>query len=218
MRSCLKNHPDIQVSIEQIKVKSCGDDTPVITRVRNIISKPEIEYLKSIGETLGWKQSTIVGQDGVDRPAKDRTSESVFIPKGNTEFVQCIEERLATLAQANKSNLEPLQLTRYKKNAQYRPHHDYFENPRDGIQRTTTIFTYLDAPSSSRCGGATGFPLLKDEKGAQLRIQPSVGDALMWSNRTARGDVNNLTLHAGEQAKCDAHKIGMNAWFRDRPW
>ena len=72
---------------------------------------------------------------------------------------------------------------------------------------------------SGACGGATTFHELLDSSGSPLRVYPQKGSAVMWSNRTVDGSLNPRTLHSGEPLLCkNAHKIGLNAWFRDEPW
>ena len=84
-----------------------------------------------------------------------------------------------------------------------------------------TVFAYLEDTrcSDGKCGGATSFLKLKDGENNPLRVYPKKGSAVMWSNRTFNGGLNAETLHSGEPVTCkDAHKVGLNAWFRDKPW
>ena len=66
------------------------------------------------------------------------------------------------------------------------------------------------------CGGATVFHRLR-RNGRPLRIFPRLGNALMWSNFDADGNLDQRTRHAGEPVLCDNQKIGVNAWFLDSP-
>jgi hypothetical protein len=51
-----------------------------------------------------------------------------------------------------------------------------------------------------------------------LKVYPKKGNAIMWSNRTLNGKLNEDTLHSGEKLTCQgSHKVGLNAWFRDTP-
>lgn len=81
-----------------------------------------------------------------------------------------------------------------------------------------TVFSYLNTLDEG-CGGATAFPLLKNEDGEPLKVFPQKGNAVMWSNKKTTGELENLTLHGGEQVNCKAtQKYGLNAWFRDKKW
>ena len=201
-------------------VSQLHSEGAVINHVQGLLLPEEAEELVRMGNGE-FRPSTVVG--GSSGESVGRTSKTAFLPKASTDFVQCIESRLATLASHPVSHLEPLQLTEYRSSQQYRPHHDYFPNVEngEGRQRTTTVFAYLksEGMEDGSCGGATAFSWLNGEGGEPLRVYPKQGDAVMWSNRTLTGEVNPKTLHGGEPVTCDhGHKVGLNAWFRDGPW
>ena len=214
MKSCLPgDHRTLSPSMRQRHA-----DHPVVTEVNQILLPEEADYLVHRAREKGMKRSTVQGHV----ESKDRTSSTAHLEKGQDEVVKCIENRIATVAQQPVSTLEPLQVTAYKHTQKYNPHHDYFEPKHAGKsksgQRTTSVFAYLTSVDEA-CGGATAFPLLKDARGHSLRVQPKKGNAVMWSNRKADGGTEERTLHSGEELTCGhTEKLGVNAWFRERPW
>lgn len=192
------------------------DSGAVVTTVSQILLDDEADYLIDLATQRGLERSTVVGDDKV---SDVRTSKTSFLGKNQDEVVSCIERRIATVAGQPVANLEPLQVTKYSQAEKYNPHHDWFSSGKEGKQgqRTMTVFSYLNTLDDG-CGGATAFPRIKDSDGEPLRIFPQKGNAVMWSNRTSSGQVNEETLHGGEEVTCASQKYGLNAWFRDKEW
>ena len=217
MQSCIANDTRLVYPVlEQLNAKDA-----VVTAVRGLILPEEAEHLKNIAQ--GKFSQSSVSSDGNDGKVDNnvRTSTTAFLEKGADPVVSCIEQRLATIAGQSVSHLEPLQVTDYRHKQQYKYHHDYFNSKDGNSERTTTIFAYLHSENleHGQCGGSTMFRDLKDAKGDQLKVYPKMGDAVMWSNRTLTGGLNEKTLHSGEPLTCDSsRKTGLNAWFRDGTW
>lgn len=195
-------------------------DNAVVTEIENILLPEEAAYLAHVGVQNGFSDSTVV-KNGAHERDQQRTSRTAFLAKNVDVVVDCIGRRIATLANQPFTHMEPMQVTDYTHKQEYRAHHDYFGSEAGGAERTTTVFAYLNEKNCSerRCGGATTFHELKQPNGEPLRVYPKVGNAVIWSNRTADGKLNPATLHSGEKLTCEnAHKVGLNAWFRDRRW
>lgn len=198
-----------QATFRGVTTSNISQRRSVVTEIKALVTPEERRHLIALAERR-FKRSTTV--DANEDPA--RTSFTAFIGKSEDETVERIEKRVCKLTNLPWAFLEPLQVVRYRKGQQYRPHHDYFTTvgPEDA-QRTTSVFVYLQGVSEA-CGGATFFPELN------VRFKPGSGDALMWSNVKA-GDVatpDPSTLHGGEPVTCDEVKYGLNVWFRDREW
>jgi hypothetical protein len=182
----------------------------VISQVERLLLDEEADYLiKKAGE-VGLNRSKT--SEGI---ADIRTSRTAFLPM-NDRVVECVGKRLATIAGMPEKSLEPLQVTDYTHKQRYDAHYDDLGV---GPKRLKTLFAYLkdEGLSEGRCGGATVFHQLRRD-GQHLRVYPSKGNAVMWSNFTPEGRHNDRTLHAGEPVTCPgAHKIGLNAWFLDSP-
>lgn len=216
MQSCMPNDSrTIRPVLRQLHSKDA-----IVTEVQGLLFPEEAEYLKAHAETTGFEQSTVISKVGESEKDQRRTSRTSFLPKNRNPVIDCIGERIATIAGQPVSHMEPMQVTDYKHKQEYRAHHDYFGRKNEP-DRTTTLFAYLHGQGcdTGKCGGATAFYNLKQADGEPLRVYPKPGNAVMWSNRTMQGDLNPSTLHSGEKLTCEnAHKVGLNAWFRDQPW
>ncbi|CAF0724791.1 unnamed protein product [Rotaria sp. Silwood1] len=99
---------------------------------------------------------------------------------------------------------------------------------KNGGQRVTTFFTYLQANCSR---GETEFLdirfnkslherfcdiLICDEKSTELgiRFRPLPGNSVFWFNMDEYGQVDYLTYHAARPPGENGHKIGLNTWTR----
>ena len=196
---------------------------PDIVVIKDFLCPEELSYLKDLASKTKFHVSTVVDNNGVHTTDKNRTSNSAYLQKGGEDAVlQCISQKICRLAKLPYANMEPLQITEYTKGKEYRPHYDWFDDDKKGTcgkgQRTKTVFIYikgLEDQGGEACGGATSFLSLK----RPLKIYPVSGTAVMWKNTIKCGVEDTRTLHAVEPPLCEyAHKIGMNAWFRDRPW
>lgn len=215
MKSCIPgDSKEVTPSFTQI-----SENGAIVTEISQMLLPEEADYIVNKAHDKGSHQSTVMGKEK-NEYSRARSSSTSFLKKNQDEVVSCIEKRIATVAQQPIANLEPLQVTSYSKGQKYDPHHDYFHSENIGKygQRTTTVFTYLNTVDSG-CGGATAFPRLKDSDGKELKVFPSMGNAVMWSNKTTAGEPNELTLHGGESVTCAAtKKYGLNAWFRENKW
>lgn len=216
MQSCLpKDSRQIRPVLTQIH-----DKNVVVTEIQNLMFPEEADYIRSKALNIGFDDSTVVSSKGSSEKDPRRTSQTSFLPKHEDDVIDCIGRRISTIAGQPHTHMEPMQVTDYKNKQEYRAHHDYF-GVSGGPERTMTVFAYLHSVDcdTGACGGATAFHNLKKDDGSHLRIYPKPGNAVMWSNRTATGGLNADTLHSGEKLTCvSAHKVGLNAWFRDAAW
>lgn len=138
------------------------------------------------------------------------------------ELVERITGRVAALFSAagmemSASQIEPLQLVRYRDAAFFGPHHDYHAVGADGtlgssVQGEQRAFTLLLFGTSSGrdMGGETHFPLLR------TKVSPSAGDAVAWANVDADGEPNPRSLHEGLPPAPGHEKVAINCWIADR--
>jgi hypothetical protein len=99
--------------------------------------------------------------------------------KGETYFIKSLEDKIADMAGVTVSNLENLQVLRYKNGGFYKPHFDFFSPEHEvsaillsrGGQRVATVIIYLNTP---RGGGATIFP------NVPLNVRAITGRALYF--------------------------------------
>lgn len=138
--------------------------------------------------------------------------------------IRTIEQRVADLLGCWIHQLESLQLVRYLPGEFFGVHHDLgelLENdevllpPKNLLvkRRLVTLFVYLNDLEENQ-GGETYFPKCDD-----LRVRPTKGKALVWSNITSNGSPEFDTIHAGEvvyesDGKQSA-KYGLNIWVTE---
>ena len=220
MESCVVNPYQTKHKFNDIEI--INNENAVVSKITQCILPDEANYIMEKAYSLGLHKSKVIGENG-NIKSPGRTSSTAFLPKNEDEVITCIENRISAIANQPKENLEPLQVTVYKKKEKYDAHYDWFSDIESGHgQRTKTVFTYLkglENDGGEMCGGATAFPKLKDKNDNILRVYPVSGDAVMWSNVTFDGKGNDYTLHGGEEVLCEgATKFGLNAWFRDTKW
>ena len=213
MHSCVKDSSAFEKTFIK-SLQTLHESNPVVTRVEQLLDPDECSYIIKLADEAGCARSTVVNNNsGEKKTSNARTSSTCHIPKAKDKIVHCIERKIAAVAQQPYEDLESLQVTRYIKSQEYKPHHDWFHNTRaQNTQRSATVFTYLKNLNHN-CGGATAFPKLKNKHGKILKSYPQLGDAIIWRNLTHMGVTEDYTLHAGEPVTCDDEKIGLNAWF-----
>lgn len=175
-----------------------------VARIR-FLSDAECDHLKALGSSR-LQRSTVLGEESV---SEHRTSKSAFLKRAEDDTVRTIEERASRLARCTSTQMEPMQVLRYRPGQEFKPHHDYFypnekglEALKSGGQRVTTIFACI---SDDFDGGETEFPLLKQ------KFKLNKGEALVWKNYD--GSEIASTLHAGRPVT-RGEKWGLNIWTR----
>lgn len=140
-------------------------------------------------------------------------SSRVFLTRAETPLIDDVENRLAALTGWPVSHGEGLQILRYEPGQQYKPHHDWFDPAKSGSashlkhggQRVGTTVIYLAA---AQAGGGTSFPK------AGLEVSPRAGGAIFFTNMTASGQPDDMSLHAGTPV-LQGTKIVMTYWQRE---
>lgn len=152
------------------------------------------------------KRSTVVSPQG-DVEDSARTSHTFFLPDDDTVIAE-LREKASQLAGVPADHVEGLQLVRYAKGEQYKFHYDYFDAIRDN-QRVHTFLVYLN-DLAMEDGGATIF------KGYNVKVYPRQGRAIWFRNMTEGGQLNEKSLHAGEEVQTDTIKYAVNIWVRQK--
>jgi len=201
----------------------CGDrqidilfrlTTPYVVLLGNVLASDECDELIAYCQPRLCR-SPVVGQiDGSAESHTARTSQGVFLRRGETKLIEQIDQRLATLANWPMENGEGLQLQQYATTNEYQSHFDWFNPKIDGEraqlkfggQRVATFVLYLDEVES---GGGTCFSSLG------LEVVPKKGNALFFLNVDGRGEPDPKSLHAGRPVIRGTKTIA-NKWFRER--
>lgn len=141
-------------------------------------------------------KSTVVDETGLgDILTPSRSSKGASLGRGSSPLVQGIESRIARLTSIPAGHGEGLQMLRYGRGEEYRPHFDYLNpvssggvNIVHGNQRLATLIMYL---SDVECGGGTSFQELS------LEFAPRRGSALLFASIAGDGKLLASSLHAG---------------------
>lgn len=185
---------------------------PAIALCEDVLSQAECTNLLRLAESRGLLPSTVVDEaSGAAIPHPERTSAGVMFRRAETPLIARIEQRLASLTQWPLANGEGLQILRYRKGQEYRPHFDSFpEGAGGGLhtarggQRVNTVLVYLKSPSQ---GGGTCFPE------AGLTLCPPPGSAVIFRNVDAAGRRAPTSLHSGLPV-IEGEKVVLTYWQR----
>ncbi|MDZ4691246.1 2OG-Fe(II) oxygenase [Terricaulis sp.] len=131
--------------------------------------------------------------------------------------VQMTNLRIATVMNLPIANQEPTNVLHYAPGQEYRPHFDFvtpdeapaFQRELASVgQRVATVLIYLNDDYE---GGETHFPRLN------FRYRGATGDALIFWNLSATGQLERQSLHAGVPVVAGEKWI-LSKWIRERPF
>lgn len=188
--------------------------TPEIILFGNVLSNEECDTLIAYAEQHLAPSTVITDHDDGQQLHAARTSNGAMLQRGESTFIAMVEARLAALVNWPVENGEGLQVLKYGKGNEYRPHFDWFDpalpGPRKhlerGGQRVGTIIMYL---SDVDAGGSTTFPVV----GCQ--VKPRKGSAVYFANTNAFGVPNTNAYHGGDPV-ITGLKFIATKWLRAR--
>ena len=184
--------------------KYFDDNTPVNV-LENFISPNEANQLIKLGNDR-FIRSTVVGDQNID---VGRTSSTAHFDRAENELIKKIENKVAQMLKVNPNQIEPLQIQRYRKGQEYRPHYDLLDaNNNSTHDREHTVIIYLNDLEVDN-GGATFFPIYK------IRVFPHKGRAVHFRNIRTNGSKNLDTLHGGDPILGDKPKYILSAWIHN---
>ncbi len=189
---------------------------PRVVLLGNVLDDEECDALIAYTERRLERSPVVADKDGNTQLHAHRSSRGAMLQRGENELVARIEARIEALTRWPAENGEGLQVLRYDKGNEYRPHFDWFDpalpGPRKhmerGGQRVATMIMYL---SDVEQGGATSFP------NVGLQIQPKKGCAVFFANTDRYGTPDQQTLHAGEPVETGT-KVIATKWLRQRAY
>lgn len=165
-----------------------------------------------VARSQGWNT-----QDGTESVSEYRTSEHMFIMKGETPLIQGIEQRVAYHTGFPAINQESIQVVHYEPGKYYKVHWDYFDPKWGGSakafarggNRAITFMIYLNTIPEGE-GGETYF------NRAGVGVKPDVGKALMWYNLFPNRAVDISSSHEGRPPKEGYEKWIATIWIREK--
>ena len=194
-----------------------GDPT-VEPTIERLVSQPDVSIARAAftpdecAELIRLATPRLVPAVIVDptsgqlRPDPIRSSDSAaFAWLAEDVFIHAINRRLARLTMTDVAAGEPLQILRYRRGGEYRPHVD---SVADAInQRIATALLYLNDDYD---GGETHF-IMPD-----VKLRGAVGDVVIFRNVTADGVADPSSRHAGLPV-VRGQKYLASRWIRQRP-
>ncbi|RKP09243.1 hypothetical protein THASP1DRAFT_28974 [Thamnocephalis sphaerospora] len=183
---------------------------PLVLLIEDFLQPGEAEHMIAAARPL-MERSGIFADGAKTAYSEARTSSNAFLDDGGDHVIRCIEERASLISNVPVNYTEPLQVVWYRRNQEFRPHHDYIsaKNLKHDYwahigQRYVTMLVYLNEPAK---GGNTLFPTLK------LDVPPKKNAALFWYNINLDGVEDERTLHGGSPVD-EGEKYAINIWQR----
>jgi len=188
--------------------------SPRIVLLEGLLSADECDALIAGAEPTLDRSTVIDSTSGRGVVDPVRTSESADIDLIDSPIVGRLNRRIEALTGIPVENGEKLQILRYGKGGEYKPHHDFFDPavPGDAVQlahggqRIATVIVYLN---DVLAGGETSFPQVG------LEITPRKGLAVYFGYGTTTTNVDYRSLHAGRPVLAGPKWI-TTKWLRDR--
>ncbi len=167
---------------------------PRIIVFGGLLAGDECDALVALARERLARSETVDMRSGGSETNAARTSEGMFFRRTETVLCERIEARIAALLNWPVENGEGLQILRYGRGAEYKPHYDYFDPAAPGTpailarggQRVGSLVCYLNTPAQ---GGATTFP------DVGLDVAPVKGNAVFFAYD--RPHPMTRTLHGG---------------------
>lgn len=203
-------HWSVETKAKDKSITLLKSTVPDATVFGNFLDRNECQ------EIINHASAKLVASQVVDDKNGDwvshegRTSSGMHFLIGETPLIQKIEQRISDLTGIPVENGEGIQVLRYEKGQQYKPHFDYFPEDKEGSathiknggQRIATFLMYLNTPES---GGATIFP------DAGLEVHAREGNALLFKYNTPTEDTK--TLHGGTPVEAGVKWVATK-WLR----
>ncbi len=196
--------PTVQPSLELLS------QSPKVAIIRHLFTPAECAHVVTLAKPLLIPSVVVDPTTGRQTPHPIRTSDGAVLGPIQMDLViEALNRRIAAVTGTRVEQGEPLAVLRYAAGQQYRLHHDCL--PGEDNQRAMTLIAYL---SDGFEGGATHFPAIN----AGIRGNP--GDAIMFANTLADGQVDQRSQHAGLPVM-RGEKWVCTRWIRSRdfdPW
>ena len=164
---------------------------PHVTLFRGAFTPAECDFLMRVAEPT-YEPSRIVdeyieeGADYHEVRTELRTSDgSTLHALIEDPATHALTRRLAALSRTAPEQGEPLQILRYRPGQEYRPHHDWLNDPNPRVQ---TALVYLNDDYE---GGKTAFVR------TGLKVRGRRGDVLIFRSEGPDGGLDPLSEHAG---------------------
>ena len=127
-------------------------------------------------------------------------------------IINTLEDYISFETDLEVVNQEQLHVIKYAKGGEYQPHHDYFHEGDNRIDKSgNRMYTFLFYLNDNYKGGETKFTLLDKV------IEPKRGKLIFWNNLNEDGNRNVMSEHAGLPVE-DGEKWIITCWVRERSY
>lgn len=186
----------------------CAGDAIVV--VDDFLSPAECRRLLGEQARGEWVDSVVANAVGGAMHGGGRHSDSLVLPgygAAAARLLRGIEQRLQAMFGIAPPNLEPWQMTRYRRGGAYDYHVDCGV-PHPSGERERTILVVLAPPVR---GGATHFRALR------RTIRPLAGRLVVWRNLLPGGRCDHAMIHSGRPV-WQGTKTILTTWAHPRPY
>ncbi len=182
--------------------------TPDTRMFRRLFTSDECRFLIEAAEPAFHRAPVgHVGAGGRLMVNQVRTCDVAAFPwVAETPVIHALNRRIARAAKTSVQNGEPLQILRYGRGQEFKPHRDCTDDREN--QRILTMLVYLN---DAYTGGETLF--LKNG----LRVRGETGDGLLFRNAAPDGTPDMDSLHAGLPV-FNGEKLIASRWIRQKPF
>lgn len=182
-------------------------DAPRVSVLTALLSPAECAYLIAIAEPLFARSVIRDKQTGKEHPDPVRTSDQATIHWAIEDPVaHAINQRIATATATDVDVGEPMQILSYSPGQEFRRHVD--ADLGQPALRIKTALIYLNEDYE---GGETLFTR------TGMFVRGGTGDAIIFNNTTASGEVDQMSEHAGLPVT-SGRKLLASRWICDRPF
>ena len=177
---------------------------PKIVHAYNVFSDYECGIAIDSMQDANYIKATAF--DIKEKKSKIMSNRSNSLAHDHDARLRWMQHRISDIFLHPMDRIESMQVLRYEKGEEYKPHCDFF-NYRGGKHvtendRVATALTYLNEDFE---GGGTWFPQLN------ITIQPKRGSVLYWEYYAS----DPLTLHAGLPVESGV-KFAATSWIHGR--
>ena len=171
----------------------------------NFLTPDECDHLVSLAAPRLERSGVVAAaKDGHSEISEVRTSNGMFLNRGQDPVVADIERRIARWTLLPAGNGEGLQILKYTQTQKYDGHYDYFfddKAPQNGGNRYATVLMYLNDVEE---GGETVFPNIpagpngpefSDCARHHLAAKPKKGNAVLFHSIKPTGELERRSLH-----------------------
>lgn len=181
------------------------ETSPHLTWFDRLFTEAECRYLAEAAAPMLEPSVVVDAGTGRQRPDPVRTSDGVgFTWPLENPAVHALNRRIAAASATAVDQGEPLQVLRYRRGQEYKPHFDAI--PGFANQRVLTMIVWLNQ-------GYEGGETLFIKTGRKLKGRS--GDALLFRNALADGGRDEAAAHAGLPVT-RGEKLIASRWIRER--